>query len=137
MNFCVQSGLICLQLYPDQEGVSTVPREVELALANGLSLADQPSRALSLLKNTRYMYTICNNTVYTEDCMMQAAVELELELTLFRSRSVPMKCLALLLESALREENFTIAAEVCTCNLYYLEGANMFMFVVITFSVML
>ena len=57
MKFCVQSGLICLQLYPDQEGVSTVPREVELALANGLSLADQPSRALSLLKNTRYMYT--------------------------------------------------------------------------------
>ena len=77
MKFCVQSGLICLQLYPDQDGVSTVPREVELALANGLSLADQPSRALSLLKNTRYMYTVCSNTAYTEDCMMQVVVELE------------------------------------------------------------
>ena len=94
-------------------------------------------RSRSVPMNTRYMYTVCSNTAYTEDCMMQVVVELEL--TLFRSRSVPMKCLALLLESALREENFTIAAEVCTCtcNLYYLEGANMFMFVVISFSVML
>ena len=103
--------------------------------------------AVELESNTAYtedcmmqvVVELESNTAYTEDCMMQVVVELELKLTLFRSRSVPMKCLALLLESALREENFTIAAEVCTCtcNLYYLEGANMFMFVVISFSVML
>ena len=41
-----------LQLYTEG-GVSSVPQEVELALATGLSLAGQPTKALDLLRKTK------------------------------------------------------------------------------------
>ena len=85
-------------------GDSVFP-EVQTAMANAWCLAGRQARALEILKGLRYCPLLVSVTHKVRRWHIHPQ---------FRSRNhhIPVKSLALLLESAQGDENYTLAAEV-------------------------
>ena len=79
--------------------------EVQTAMSIGWCLAGQQARALEILKGLRY----CPPLVFVTFKVRRWHVHL---VSRSRNHHIPVKSLALLLESARRDENYTLAAEV-------------------------